>query len=104
MRKTNKRKLNKSDKRILKHLKWIEKIFKEEKTNIYLFGWSGYSLEVLWKGDTEEEQKIMDKYTDMPSTKSVLSLNIPCDGGDTEFRDKDGNAVNPNSNIDENNL
>lgn len=87
------RKLNKADKRILKHLEWIEKIYKEEKTNIYLFGWSGGSLEAIWNYPNEEEEAIRDKYVNMPATQKVKSFDIPCDGGDMEYIDKNGNAV-----------
>ena len=88
-----KRKLNRADKRILKHLRWIEKIYREETPQIFLFGQAGYRLEVLWKETSEKEQKIRDKFHNIPATKSVQSFNIPCDGGDADFIDENGLSI-----------
>jgi len=84
------RKLNKADKKILNHLKWIEKIFKEEKTNIFLFGQNGDRLEILWNTTTNREQKIQDMYYNIPITKEVECFYIPCDGGDMDLINERG--------------
>lgn len=85
-----KRKLNKADKRVLKHLEWIEKIFNEKKTNITLFGQNGDRLEVFWKKVTNKEQEIMDKYVNIPKTREIKSFEIPCDGGDMDLINENG--------------